>query len=588
VSEARQLGIPHSAIRQQLECILNHGLFRRSERMARFLRVAVERTLDGKGDELKEYLIGVEVFDRKGPYDPRVDPIVRVEARRLRAKLKQYYEGDGAEDPVLIEFARGTYAPRFVLRREAPAPVEAASAAGVVTTAVLPFANLSPNPDNVYFSDGLTEELIHALTKVPGLRVVAWNTAAQMRDRSGDLTAIRQELKAGTVLTGSVRIAGARLRVRAQLIETSSGIYLWSETYDREMQEVFAIQEEIAGAIVQTLRVQLAGPPVRGRTSVSAYDWYLKGRYLMHRRTSDELKQSIECFDKAVTADPNSALAYAGVADAHSLCVDYGLIRPAEGFPRAKSAAERAIALDPELAEAHASLAFIRSLYDWDWDAAGRLYERAIALNHGYATAHHWYAVDFHANLGNFEKALAEIEIAVQLDPLSSIIREDRAYTYMLMRRYEEAVEGYREVLTFDPGFYKAYTAMGRAYGQLGRYEEAIAMLEKGRSLGGEIPNILGAMAQMYALAGEMERAHDLLTRLEELARDRYVPLTVFAVAWLGFGEKSRSLDYLEKACEQRESPVTVMKTHPVYDPLRGEPRFDALLRRVFGNSGRG
>ena len=430
-----------------------------------------------------------------------------------------------------------------------------------MTTAVLPFANLSPNPDNIYFSDGLTEELIHALTKVPGLRVVAWNTAAQMRDRSEDLTAIRQQLKAGTVLTGSVRIAGSRLRVRAQLIETSSGVYLWSETYDREMQEVFAIQEEIAGAIVRTLRVQLAGPAVRGRTSVSAYDWYLKGRYVMHRRTPEDLKRSVVCFENAVAADPNSALAYAGMADAQSLCVDYGLVSPAEGFVRAKTAAERAIALDPELAEAHASLAFISSIYEWEWGVAGRQYQRAISLNPGYAPAHHWLAVDYHANLGNFELALDEIAIAVQLDPLSSIIREGHAYTLMLMHRYQEAIEGYREILSYDPAFYKAYTSMGRAFAQLGRYEEALAMLEKGRTLAGDLPSILGAMAQIFALSGDPGRACGLVQRLEAMARERYVPMSVFAIAWLGLGDKSRSLDCLEKACELRESPVTVMKT---------------------------
>ena len=548
--------------------------------MARFLRLAVERTLEGRSDELKEYLIGVEVFDRKPSYDPRVDPIVRVEARRLRAKLKQYYEGDGRGDPLLIEFATGTYAPQFRAAGE-PAP-EPGAATDVVTTAVLPFANLSPNPDNVYFSDGLTEELIHALTKVPGLRVVAWNTAAQMRDRSGDLAAIRQQLRAGTVVTGSVRIAGSRLRVRAQLIETSTGVYLWSETYDREMQEVFAIQEEIAGAIVRTLRVQLTGPAVHGRASVSAYEWYLKGRYVMHRRTPDDLRRSVVCFENAVAADPNSALAYAGMADAQSLCVDYGLVRPAEGFVRAKIAAEKAIALDPELAEAHASLAFINSIYEWDWSAAGRLYQRAIALNPGYAPAHHWFAVDFHANLGSFEKALDEIAIAVQLDPLSSIIREGRAYTYMLMRRFPEAIEGYREILAFDSSFYKAYTSMGRAYAQLGQYGDAVAMLEKGRSLAGDHPSILGALAQVFALSGDERRARELLRRLEEMAQERYVSMSVFAIAWLGLGDRSRSLDFLEKACELRESQVTVIKTHPVYDPLRGEQRFEALLHRVF------
>ena len=217
--------------------------------------------------------------------------------------------------------------------------------------------------------------------------------------------------------------------------------------------------------------------------------------------------------------------------------------------------------------------------------AAALLYERAIALNPGYATAHHWYAVDFHANLGNFAKALDEIEIAVQLDPLSSIIREGRAYTYMLMHRYEDAIKGYREILAFDPSFYKAYTSMGRAYARLGQYGEALTMLETGRTLAGDVPSIQGAMAQIFALSGDQRRARELLQRLEGLAQEQYVAMPVFAIAWLGLGEKSRSLDYLEKACELRESPVTVMKTHPVYDPLRGEPRFEALLRRVFRTS---
>jgi len=553
--------------------------------MARFLRLATERTLEGKADELKEYLIGVEVFDRHASYDPRVDPIVRVEARRLRAKLKQYYEGDGRHDAVLIEFATGSYVPRFSMReaaRAAPAPAAQAVPASITTTAVLPFANLSPDAGNEYFSDGLTEELIHALTKVPGLRVVAWNTAAQMRDRSEDLMAIRQRLKAGTVLTGSVRIAGCRLRVRAQLIDTSSGLYLWSETFDREMQEVFAIQEEIAGAIVRTLRLQLGTPAARGRSTVSSYDWYLKGRYMMHRRNPEDLRRSISHFENAIAADPNSALAHAGMADAESLCVDYGLVRPMDGFPRARVAAERAIALDPELAEAHASLAFILSAYEWDWQGAGRRYERAIALNPGYAQARHWYGVDYLDNLGHFERALQEIEVAIQLDPLSSISREGHAYTLMLMGRCEEAVAGYSEILSYDPTFYKAYTSMGRAYAQAGRYGEAIAMLEKGRALAGDVPNNLSAMAQIHGLSGNEKRARELLARLEQMAQERYLPMPVFAIAWLGLGEKGRSLDYLERACELREPPVIAMKTHPVYGPLRGEPRFEALLRRVF------
>jgi serine/threonine-protein kinase len=269
--EATQTAFQHPAIRQQLEKILAHGLFARSDRMGRFLRVAVQWTLEGKAAELKEYLLGVEVFDRKASYDPRVDPIVRVEARRLRSKLKAYYEGDGRADAIVIEFFKGSYAPQIRARTQAPPPPEAARPVpGIVTIAVLPLVNLSADPDNEYFSDGLTEELIHALTKLPGMRVVAWTTAARMRGRQEEIGAIRQQLQVGTVLTGSVRIAGPSLRVRSQLIDSETGVYLWSETFDRQMQDVFAIQEEIARAIVRTLRVQLAAlvssaAPVPGR-----------------------------------------------------------------------------------------------------------------------------------------------------------------------------------------------------------------------------------------------------------------------------------------------------------------------------------
>lgn len=580
MSEARQTTIHHSAIREQLEKLLAHGLFSRSGRMSRFLRLTVEQTLAGNGDSLKEYLIGVEVFDRKSSYDPRVEPIVRVEARRLRAKLKQYYEGDGRDDPIRIEYSPGSYAPHFCAQGEAAA-AERPPAPGVVTTAVLPFANLSANSENEYFSDGLTEELIHALTKVPGLRVVAWNTAARLRDSAEDLRAIRAQLQVQTVLTGSVRIAGQSLRVRAQLIDTESGQYLWSETFDRKMQDVFAIQEEIAANIVRTLRVQLTAPAGRTRTTIGSYDWYLKGRYLQHHRTPEDMRRSIQCFENALAADPNSALAHAGLADSYSLLVDYGLLYPLEGLPRARAAAEQAVALDPDLAEGHASLAFLRGIYDWNWDDAERHYNRAIALNPGYAPAHHWLAVDHCAMLGQFDRAQKEIEIAIQLDPLSSITREGRGMILTLMRRYPEAIEAYRQLQASDPSFYKAYTSIGRAFAQIGRYDEAIAMLNKGRVLAGNVPNIIAATGQVYAVSGHPDRARELLGELDELARGRHVPMTAFAVIELGLGECQKALDYLEKGCDGRESGMAALKVHPLYDPLRADPRFHALMRRL-------
>jgi serine/threonine-protein kinase len=228
-----------------------------------------------------------------------------------------------------------------------------------------------------------------------------------------------------------------------------------------------------------------------------------------------------------------------------------------------------------------ASLALIRGLYDWEWEDAERLYQRAIALNPGYATAHHWLSVDHYSMIGRFDEAQAEIDIAVQLDPLSSIIREGPPYILMLMRRAANAIAGYRELITLDPSFYKAYSSMGRAYAQMGRYPEAIAMFERAMALGGETPNLIAAMAQTHGLAGNEGRARELLGCLDELAKSRYVPHTCQAIAHLGLGEHALALDRLEKGFEQRDLPMSSINAHPVYDPLRKEPRFEALLRRM-------
>jgi TolB-like protein/Flp pilus assembly protein TadD len=601
VTQPVQTTIQHWAIREQLEKVLAHSLFARSERMGRFLRLAVDRALEGRTSELKEYLLGVEVFDRKASYDPRVDPIVRVEARRLRSKLQAYYDGDGRNDPIVFEFVTGSYAPRIRWRKEHTGGTVAASSHGstaVPTVAVLPFANLSGSSDNDYFSDGLTEELIHALTKVKGMRVVAWNSAARMRGiepdkqeagteagpRSGD--ALWARLQVANVLTGSVRISGGRLRVRAQLIEKETGLYLWSETFDRQMQDVFAIQEEIARNIVRTLRGQLTGSPetaplAGSPTTVSSYDYYLKGRYHWHRRTPADLARSIQYFQAAIETDPASALAHAGLADAYTLDVEYGMTHPAQGIPQAKEAAERAIQLDPHLAEAYSSLALIRGKCEWEWEEAESLYRKAIALKPGYATAHFWLGSDCLAMVGRMDEACEEVEIALELDPLSSIMHECRGFLHLLKRQYREAIRRYQEILEFDPSSYRPYAAIGRALSLQGKYTEALAMLEKAREMEPEIPTILAAIGQILGLAGDREGARGVLARLAARARERHIPTACFAVVHLGLGNAERTLDWLEQGCDQHEMSLASLGVHPIYDSLRGVPRFEALLQKL-------
>ena len=581
--QARE-GPGREAVRRQLEKILAADGFARSARMSRFLRFTVERALEGRAGELKEYLLGVEVFDRKESYDSRVDPIVRVEARRLRAKLREYYESAGRNDPLIIEFPTGGYAPCF--RARGASPVPAAPAPGK-TVAVLPFANLSTEPDNEYFSDGLTEELIRGLTKVEGLRVAAWQSAAQLKGRDVDVRAAGERLHAAAVLTGSVRRSGNRLRVTAQLIDTASGVYLWSETYDRALRDVFAIQDEISRAIVGTLQVRLAGTfaPARPARNLEAWNLFLRGRYHFNRRTGDELRKSLECYQEALALEPSLAVAWAGSADTLTIQAEYGLAHPAEAMPKAEAAARRALELDPLLAEAHASLALIRSIHDWEWTEAENHYRRSIELNPGYATAHHWFALDFLAVLGRWAEARVEIDLAHQLDPLSAIILECKGYLSLFERQYERALEAYREVQELDPTFFKAYSSMGRAYAQLGRYEEAVGMLQKARLLAGDLPSILGALGQTYAMAGQHDRAREVLGELRALGERRYVSASCFALVHAGLGENAAALDWLERGCAGRELPMISLKMHPAYDSLRHEPRFQKLVERVFGKA---
>lgn len=578
-------------VRAQVDKILASRQFARSERLCRFLRFCVEQTLEEKGDQLKEQLVGVEVFDRKGDYDPRTDPIVRVEAMRLRSKLKAYYTSAGRPDCILVELPKGAYVPAFRIRNTVQ-PAGQAARAQVQTTsdsaeersiAVLPFTNLTPDPGTDYFSDGLAEELIHLLTRIPRLRVVAWSSMSQLRGREQDLAGIRQQLKVATVLRGSVRNTSGRVRVTAQLIDAESGAYLWSEAYDRQLENVLAIQEEMARAIVDTLQLTLAWRASgfgQKPSNPECYNFCLQGRFHANKRTREGLHQSVACFEQAIAADDCSAIAFAGLADAYSLLAEYGILDPVEATPKARAAAEKALTLDPASAEAHVSLAFVRSMFDWDWAGAEPLYRRAIALNPGYSRARHWFAGDFLALLGRFDEALPEIRMARHLDPLSPIILEGCGYVKMLQRDYAGALEEYDQLLQLDPMFYRGYSAKARVLSLMGRYEEAIALFERARGLGGDVPSILAALGNTLAHAGFVWEARRLLDELHVAARTRWIPAWSFAILNIGLGDHAAALGHLETACERREM-VGGLKVHPTYDPLRAEPRFQAILKRI-------
>jgi serine/threonine-protein kinase len=621
--------IPAEAVRAQLQKILSSETFVRAERLSRFLRFAVEQALEGQGDKLKEYVVGVEVFQRQQDFDPRIDAVVRVEARRLRSHLMKYYETEGREDPVRIDFPKGAYVPMFEARRPAggsrawwPAKWRPEgrryTQAGMLlallllvvggwlavtswrarstrqspahtgpplsSVLILPFSDLSPQHDQEYFCDGITDELISALTKVEGLRVLSQASAFQFKDKADDLGRIRDQLQVGAVLRGSVRREDSRLRVTAQLIRTSDGAYLWSETFERATKDLFAIQDEISRTVVQSLQVQLAGERrrlVRPYTeNLEAHNLYLQGRHYWNQRTEDGLNKSIESFERAVALDPKFALAYAALADSRALLASYGLSPPRQIMPKAKAAAVQALELDEGLGEAHASLAFVRFLYEWDWQGAERSYKRASELNPGYAIMHHWYAGYLRA-MGRLDEALAESRQAQALDPLSPAIGRDLGRVFHCQRRYDQAIEQYRKTLELEPGFPSGYLHLGLAYAQKAMYPEAVAACQKARELRGANPLTLAGLGYCYGRWGQRDKAQELLAELKRVSAQKYVSAFDLALIHIGLDQKDQAFEWLDKAREDRDGWLVWLNADPVFDSLRPDPRFAALLKRV-------
>lgn len=572
------------SIRTQLRKILSSPTFARSERLARFLSFTVDETLEGRGDNLKEFVVGVEVFDKTEKYDPRMDPIVRVEARRLREKLRRYYETEGREDPVYIDFPTGGYTP--LLQTRDARPVAAAGPPQVENAiAVLPFSNLSSEQENEYFSDGLTEELINALTKVEGLRVVAWGSAFQFKGKARDIRRIAEQLRVKAVLEGSVRRTADRLRITAQLVDTTDGHYLWSETYERALKDVFAVQDEISSAIVGALRIKLAGPVGRSLVTrytenLQAYHLYLKGRYYWNKRTEEDFYKALGFFEQAIEIDPNYAPAYAGMSDAYIILGEHGSVPALSIMRKAKATATQALEIDASLAEAHVSLGSVSALFEWNWPVAERHFRRAIELNPSYATAHHWYGYDYLAPLGRLDEAIAAVERAHHLDPLSLIITTCVGTLYDMAREHERARQYYDKVFELDPGFVRAHLSAGRSYLHQNMCEQAIAAFETARELMPNSPVPLALMAHAYNVCGARAEAERLRQALDRYGRTSCVSSYLLARANLGF-DNDRVFELLERALEEHDPRLPHLNVSPIWDCLRTDPRFAALSRRM-------
>ncbi|HEU5169981.1 MAG TPA: protein kinase [Gemmatimonadales bacterium] len=451
--------------------------------------------------------------------------------------------------------------------------------------AVLPFVNASPDPDTEYFSDGMTDELIDALTKVEGLRVASRTSVFAFKGRQADVRTLGALLNVAVLLEGTVRKAGNRLRITARLTDVSDGRHLWSERYDRDVGDVFRVQEHIAETIVGTLRGTLLGDlgdptPRRYTANLTAYNLYLRGRYCWNQRRSEGLAEAIRYFEAAIANDASYALAYSGLADCYALHVDYRGMPVGEAMRRARELALRAIELDETLAEAHTSLAWVTFLYEWDWEAAGREFRRALALNPRYATAHQWYAWLL-VSQGRTDEAVSEARTAAELDPASVSVRRSLGWIYYCARRYDTAAEHLRRAIAMDPTAEETHRVLGLVLTQRGRYAEAETAIAEAVHGPSEPSYALAARGRVAALAGRAPEAREILARLYAEAEQRYVSPVAFATVHIALGDADDAFRWLERAWEERRGWLAYLRVEPIFDPIRGDPRFDRLLARM-------
>jgi TolB-like protein/DNA-binding winged helix-turn-helix (wHTH) protein/Flp pilus assembly protein TadD len=467
----------------------------------------------------------------------------------------------------------------WLFRSRGPAP------AGIRSLAVLPLENLSGDASQNYFADGMTDELITDLAQISALRVISRTSVMAYKGARKPLPQIARELNVDAVVEGTVLHSGDQVRITAQLIEASTDKHLWSQSYEGELRDTLALQSRVASAIADQIRINLTPQEQAALKTVKvvdpeAYESYLKGRYFWNKRTADGLKVALAYFKQAIEEDPKYARAYSGLADTYALLGDwqYAVMTPKEAFPEAKAAAIKALELDSTLGEAHNSLAFVLDGFDWDLDAGGKEFRRAIELNPGYATAHHWYA--WHLSLlGRFDDAIAEMRKAESLDPLSLIINADLAELLGLAHSYDDSIRQSLKTIEMDPNFALAHNQLAQAYLQKHMYDEAVAELQKAVKLSGNSPTCIANLARAYVASGKRAEAVTLLNTLIKRSTTGYSNASEIAMIYASLGDTDQAMNWLDKSFEDRFNPGVLLR--PGFDPLRSDPRFQSLVHRV-------
>jgi serine/threonine protein kinase/TolB-like protein/Flp pilus assembly protein TadD len=464
----------------------------------------------------------------------------------------------------------------------------AGSGETIDSVAVLPFVNASADPNTEYLSDGITESLINSLSQLPHLKVMSRDSAFMYKGKDTDAHTVGQALGVRAVFKGRVMQRGDDLEISAELVDARDNSHIWGQQYSRKSSDIFALQGELAKEITGMLRMRLTGEDEKRMAksytvNPEAYQDYLKGRYWWNKRKNEDgFNKGREYFQQAIEKDPTYALAYSGLADSYSLLAEYGFVAPKESYPRAKEAALKALEIDDTLAEGHASLAWVKTIYDWDRSGGEKEFQRAIELNPAYATAHFWHALAL-ASMGRSEEAIAEQKRALELDPLSLIINRVLGLDFYYARHYDQAIEQEQLTLEMDPNFTFAHMQRGQAYVQKSMYKQGIAECEKELVVSPRHPYALLGLGYAYAVAGRSAEAQKVLDQLNAISDQKYVPAMSRVGVYVGLGDKEKAFEWLGKAYEDRSigSSFAAIKMDPIYDPLRSDPRFQDLLRRM-------
>jgi serine/threonine-protein kinase len=550
-----------------------------------------ERQLDGRSDI---YSLGCVLFEMLVGEPPYTGPSTHAVIAKCFSQPTPSARAERRKVPIHVD--------RAIARALAKVPAERFSTAtefadalsdpgalppppAPTSIAVLPFVNLQGDQEDDYLSDGITEEIISALSKLQGLRVAARTSSFAYKGTSESIPRIGTELGVAAVLDGTVRRSGDRLRVSAQLTNVSEGYPLWAEQFDREMEDVFAIQDEIAGAIVATLKGRLAAERrerivKRYTENVEAYELYLKGRYVEKTRRPAGFAKGIEYFEQAIAKDPHYALAHAGLADSHTLLAWYRFLAPHEAFPKANIAAMRALDIDELLPEAHTAQAQVRFYYEWDWNGAERAFSRALELNPNDATALHLYA-EYLASQRRLNEALAHVQRGHMLEPLSPTINAGLGWMHYFCRDYGQAIEHFRSTLELDPEYVFLHWFLGQCYLLSGEYDTAVDTLRRGLEVSDGHPGMAAYLSYACGRAGDRAEASVLLDSLVQQAVEHYVPSDYLAVAHVGLGQLDDAIRWLERACRERALHLVFLDVDPLFDELRADERFTRILQNL-------